>query len=251
MPRRVARGLLFGLAVASLVSLSISTKESQPHTEQHRHPGAPEGSENQRLHSIVKGVTDDNTVILTQTSCGYLRFAANWVLHMQQLGKSNWLVIVEDLHSLQFIEDRCARFPRDSLLGKLQGYPASGGWLVHRSALMCRYPGHAIAASEFTGLPLNGTSEMHDYGTDAFAKLACMRPVYMQTILDYGISVVWSDSDSVWLQDFMKEAPRVSGVSAPTGLTCALVVLMACSQSPASCQGRCACAAGSGLRWCG
>ena len=57
---------------------------------------------------------------------------------------------------------------------------------AHTGLHMCRYPGHAIAASEFTGEALNGTSEMSDYGTDAFVKLACMRPVYMLTVLDLG-----------------------------------------------------------------
>ena len=108
MPRRIAQGFLLGLAAALLLS-HISATGRQLHTEQHRRGGAPHGgdaAQNWKLHSIVKAAADDDTVILTQTSCGYLKFAANWVLHMQQLGKSNWLVIVEDQHSLMYIEDR-------------------------------------------------------------------------------------------------------------------------------------------------
>ncbi len=75
--------------------------------------------------------------------------------------------------------------------------------------LLHRYPGHAIVATEFTREALSSGSGLFEYGTEAFTKLACARPVYLQTILDLGFSVVWSDTDTVWLQDFLKLTPNV------------------------------------------
>ena len=72
-----------------------------------------------------------------------------------------------------------------------------------------RVPGHAIVATEFTREALSSGSGLFEYGTEAFTKLACARPVYLQTILDLGFSVVWSDTDTVWLQDFLKLTPNV------------------------------------------
>lgn len=93
---------------------------------------------------------------------------------------------------------------------------------------------------------------MYEYGTDAFAKLACMRPVYLQTFLDLGYSVVWSDMDSVWLHDFMQEAPRVrtlafgaGGLTAPSDVHSLHKVDL---QPAKDC---CACTAGPRLCWCG
>jgi len=48
----------------------------------------------------------DNKVILTQTSCGYLEFAVNWIYHVEALGITNWLTVCEDLAALNFLEDR-------------------------------------------------------------------------------------------------------------------------------------------------
>ena len=75
--------------------------------------------------------------------------------------------------------------------------------------LVVRYPGHAVAASEFTNEALNSGAALFEYGTEAFTKLACARPVYLQTILDLGFSAVWSDTDTVWLQNLLSVAPRV------------------------------------------
>ena len=67
----------------------------------------PETEPAPSLRSRVEAVAIDNTVILTQTSCGYLEFAVNWITSVQQLGITPWLSIVEDADSLAYINDRC------------------------------------------------------------------------------------------------------------------------------------------------
>ncbi len=66
-----------------------------------------------------------------------------------------------------------------------------------------------MAASEFTNEALNSGSALFEYGTEAFTKLACARPIYLQTVLDLGFGAVWSDTDTVWLQNLLSIAPRV------------------------------------------
>ena len=51
-------------------------------------------------------VAVDNTVILTQTSCGYLEFAVNWITHAEALGITNWLTIAEDEMALNYLNTR-------------------------------------------------------------------------------------------------------------------------------------------------
>ena len=60
------------------------------------------------LRSRIDAVAVDNTVILTQTSCGYLEFAVNWIQHVSKLDVTNWLTIVEDADSLEYINSRSA-----------------------------------------------------------------------------------------------------------------------------------------------
>ena len=58
------------------------------------------------LQSRFSAVAVDNTIILTQTSCGYLEFAINWILHVEALGITNWITIVEDDESLSYLNER-------------------------------------------------------------------------------------------------------------------------------------------------
>ncbi len=58
------------------------------------------------LEQRFAAVAKDNTVILTQTSCGYLEFAVNWITHAEALGITNWLTIAEDEMALNYLNTR-------------------------------------------------------------------------------------------------------------------------------------------------
>ena len=58
------------------------------------------------LEQRFASVATDNTVILTQTSCGYLEFAVNWITHAEALGITNWLTIAEDDMALNDLNTR-------------------------------------------------------------------------------------------------------------------------------------------------
>lgn len=100
------------------------------------------------LQERVTAVAVDNKVILTQTSCGYLEFAVNWITHVEALGITNWLTIAEDETALKFLEER--------------------------------YPGHALPASAFTNQALSDGNALYEWGSAAFTKVACARPTYLQ-----------------------------------------------------------------------
>ena len=53
-------------------------------------------------------LANDNAIILTQVSCGYLEFADNWAVHMDALEIENWLMVAEDTTALQYLSERQA-----------------------------------------------------------------------------------------------------------------------------------------------
>ena len=59
-----------------------------------------------RLAERLPALAKDNTVILTQVSCGYLEFADNWAIHMELLDIDNWLMVAEDIMALQYLSER-------------------------------------------------------------------------------------------------------------------------------------------------
>lgn len=124
----------------------------------------------------LERVALNKTVILTQASCGFLTFAENWILHAQDAGVSNWITIVEDDQSLQYLSKK--------------------------------YEGHIIPVSYFPDFNLkNGTSFMDNDGGDVFNALMCDRLKHQQTVLEHGYSVVWSDIDTAWFQNPMSLFP--------------------------------------------
>lgn len=85
------------------------------------------------LQEHVAALAVDNKIILTQTSCGYLEFAVNWISHMEALGITNWLTIAEDETALKFLD---ARYPGVSpSLCILPSHPYSPSLLLDCEAL--------------------------------------------------------------------------------------------------------------------
>ena len=75
----------------------------------------------------------------------------NWIVHMDALRVNNWLTIVEDQKSMEFLEEH--------------------------------YPGHVVPASVFTDEALSSGNALYEYGTAAFTQIACARPHYLQVQL--------------------------------------------------------------------
>ena len=60
------------------------------------------------LLQLVEVTAKNNTIILTQSSSGYLAFAVNWITHAEALGITNWLTICEDDVAFNYLNSRWA-----------------------------------------------------------------------------------------------------------------------------------------------
>ena len=129
------------------------------------------------LLAILKNVSVENTVILTQASCGYLDFAENWILHAIASGVKNWLTIAEDASALSYLEHK--------------------------------YSGHIVPASIFSSsAELRKPTALSNAGSSDFEDMMCARLAYQRAILALGFSMMWSDIDTAWFQDPMKLFPK-------------------------------------------
>ena len=115
------------------------------------------------LESSLTRLAVKRTVVITQASCGYLQFADNWVVHIRVAGVHNFLIVAEDETAEGYLRDQ--------------------------------YPGHVVAASMLTNVPLPQRSELIEYWSAGFSQMSCMRPTYMQAVLHLGFSVLWLDLD--------------------------------------------------------
>lgn len=126
----------------------------------------------------LKVVAEDDVIILSQTSCAYLAFAANWINSAEKLGITNFLIIAEDEASLAWLKSRV--------------------------------PNNVVGADKLTktSLPESG-SDVANWGSKQFATFTCIRPTYIQRILAEGYTVLWSDMDTVWHKNPMEHLPTL------------------------------------------
>ena len=127
------------------------------------------------LITILRQSAVDNTIILGEASCGFLEFAENWIMHVQQLNITNFLIIASDSASYAHL---------------------------HAS-----YPAHIIPASLFELAKDMTPGQLLPYGSKAFNQMMCKRISYQQAVLAHGYRLLWSDLDSVWLQNVLSIIP--------------------------------------------
>ena len=113
-----------------------------------------------------------NTIIMSQTNCGYLPFAENWLFHTRRLNLTSYVLISEDDAATAYLETH---------------HP---GHVISASLLSASRPKEALEQDKF-----------HDFGSASFIRLACARPVYMAAILALGFNVLWIDLDAALLID--------------------------------------------------
>jgi rhamnogalacturonan II specific xylosyltransferase len=133
------------------------------------------GRVHDHLSQILERVAQDNTVIMAETSCGFLAFAENWAMHVQKLGITNYLMVAADETSVQYLDER--------------------------------YPGHVIPATVFN--PENMTSGgFMEFGSKVFNEAMCERLLYQEAVLLRGYHILWTDTDIVWFQNVLDVIPR-------------------------------------------
>lgn len=128
-----------------------------------------------QLLRFVERIAVDNTVILAQASCGYLDFAENWMIHIQALNISNYLVIADDDAAFAYLN--------------------------------AMHPGHVFLLQTKSEDPTQGGRSFIHIRTKYFNEMMCERLLVQRSILDGGFNFVWSDMDTVWFQDISKLMP--------------------------------------------
>ena len=202
-------------AVLTIVVMSAAARGRHLMSEQ------PSGA----LAKCLAVLARDNTVVLTLASCGYLDFADNWIAHVEALGISNWLTVAQDAAALQYLSERQAQSAsmstpspqapmqmtcwqkgcrlhtshRESITRDSSSQPINkpAGSSCYSEMHMCRYPGHVLPVSDFTGETLGDGSDLLEWGTSAFSVMACKRPLYLQVRQRPQCShrMVWADID--------------------------------------------------------
>lgn len=128
------------------------------------------------LRPVLERVAIDKAVILTQASCPYLDFAENWILDMERLGITNYLILVEDDVVYKYLNDK--------------------------------HPTHTVHPSVSSKRPKHNPKPFMRYDSKDFNDMMCDRLAIQRRVLDLGFSFLWTDMDTVWLQDALKIMPR-------------------------------------------
>lgn len=138
--------------------------------------------DNHDAHRVLKEKLDKvaiyNTIVMTQTNCGYLPFAENWLFHIKRLNLTNYVIISEDSAATSYLEQRHADH------------------VISAELLSATRPKLGLDQNQF-----------HDFGSAHFVQLACARPVYMAGILELGFNILWVDLDAALLIDPFKYIP--------------------------------------------
>ncbi len=132
----------------------------------------------QQLAGRLGHLAINNTLIVTQTSCGFLSFATNWIVHVQKLDITNFVVFSEDETSFDWINQR--------------------------------HPGHAVMISDLLEQPQpHDSSKVATFGDDSFKNMVMKRPKLLLRLLEAGFNVLWVDSDAVLLQKPLPVLPTL------------------------------------------
>lgn len=128
-----------------------------------------------QLLAILESVAVEKTVIITQTSCGYLDFAENWITHAEGIGIKNYLTVVDDDVSFEYLN--------------------------------ARFPGHIVSVDIFAPGAINFNMPLLDFGSKSFNKMSCDRLIYQRKVLERGFSMLWIDMDTVLFEDPVSVMP--------------------------------------------
>ena len=124
------------------------------------------------------------SVILLSASSGFVDFFFNWLESARRVGVRKYVVIAEDIKCYRALE---AKDPGHALLSSVRLVEAEGD---ERSA--------GPEAEDTAGFA---------YASKEYNELVGRRPSYIASILRLGYSVLYSDTDTVWLEDPTKHFP--------------------------------------------
>ena len=132
-------------------------------------------------HAHISRVLDDGSshklIILVTVNTGYLDFFRNWLHYYRKLGLGMYLVIAEDRAAFQTLYDD----PDMNLKGRVL------------------YAGDDERVRDIGNISDPETA--YSFGMSEFNVLVQRRPTYFSLLLNLGYDVLYSDVDTIWLQD--------------------------------------------------
>lgn len=120
----------------------------------------------------IDKIKKDNFIILSNTNCGYIDFALNFLEHYKSLGYTNIVLIAEDCITYGVLKNK---------VGK-----------------------HHVAPP----ILIRGNTSEAEIRTEIFRNMTLLRPKYLHYFLNRGVSVMWQDIDSVPIRKTMDYFPR-------------------------------------------
>lgn len=156
-------------------------------------------TDQETLSRLLSTRAKDGTVVVVTTNSGFLDFFYNWRSHAHRLGVTHYIVIAEDIESYRHIKR-----------------------IDHEHVILS----HASDTSSSNRAKLTQRNETgFSYGTANYNYLVGRRPIYLSQILQLGYSVLYADTDTVWLENPFKYFPTGYDVyiqSDKEGITCAV-----------------------------
>ena len=124
---------------------------------------------------ILRNVAVNNTIIMISANCGYVNMAQNWILHVTKLGITNFIVIAQD----------------ETAFDVLNTY----------------VPGHVVMLDKDHPPDVHVEQDAFTFASEGFYEICKQRPHMIQSILNQGYNVLYSDTDLVWLKNPFEKVP--------------------------------------------
>jgi len=135
---------------------------------------------------ILEEVSDENGLIITNNvNCGYLDLGINLLLSIKKNSDSKVLFVTMDQVAFDFMDEISP--------GCVVMYPSG-------------YESHSIAAGAIS-------SRNNEKSREIFSSQVTVRPLILKYILESGYSVLWTDSDEVWLTNVLESLPDINDPS--------------------------------------
>lgn len=123
--------------------------------------------------SVSTAIAVHNDIIMLTASAGFIDFLMNWIISAERLGFTNFLVVAEDAELYHALD---ARYHDRVLLSDL------------------------VSLSDVEEPKERGDKVGFSYNSQKYNLLVGHRPRYISTLLSMGFNVLYTDTDTVWME---------------------------------------------------
>jgi len=124
-------------------------------------------------------VDEKHRLVITFVNCGYIKFADNWVVHLEKLGVTNYVLVPldEETHSLL----------------------AGTSYSEHTLPV----PPHLVemGKNQTTSNTTSVANGVNLFGSSGFRELTMQRPRIMELVLRANYTIFYNDVDTVWVHN--------------------------------------------------